>query len=73
MDDNALGIVMLLVIALAGIAATVFWIFMLINAAKREKWGWFVMQLIFGILVAIVYFFVEYEAPRARTGRRRIR
>lgn len=65
MDSNqGMAIVILLVFAIVGLAAMVFWILMLINSAKREKWGWFVLQLVFGVIVSIIYRFVDYEEPR---------
>lgn len=55
----------------------VFWIKMLVDAARKEEWMWFVVMLIFGI-AALPYFFIEYgrsqrSRARGREGRARRR
>ncbi len=52
------------------IVFTVLWIQMLIHAAKTERWGWFVVMLVFG-LAGVVYFFTEYESPAKLRARQR--
>lgn len=50
-----------LVIALL-ITLFVFYIRMLINAAKTAQWGWFVVMLLFGF-TSIFYRFIGYKDP----------
>ncbi len=52
------------------IVFTVLWIHMLIHAAKTERWGWFVVMLVFG-LAGLLYFFTEYESPARLRARQR--
>ena len=45
---------------------------MLINAAKQERWGWFVMMILIEPL-ALLYRFTDYASPEALAARRRAR
>ncbi|MDF1798489.1 MAG: hypothetical protein P1V81_04885 [Planctomycetota bacterium] len=49
----------LVAIIAVNLVLLVFWIKMLVDAARKESWGWFVVMLIFGI-AAVPYFFIEY-------------
>lgn len=50
----------------------VFWVMMLINAAKTQQWGWFVAILLFGF-VALIYRFTNYQSPGQIAERKRRR
>ena len=51
-------------ILLAGlcIAWLIFWVMMLMNAAKQSRWGWFIAMLIIEPL-AILYRISDYQSP----------
>lgn len=57
-------------LALVSIALAVLWVLCLIHAAQEENYGWFVAMIVFGV-VAIPYFFLEYEWPGEQRERRR--
>jgi len=59
-------------IYILGIAWFVFWAAMLINAAQRQKWVWFLAVLLVPP-VALLFVFFGYESGRrrARSGGRR--
>ncbi len=54
------------------LASTVAWILMMVDAARNERWGWFVVMLVFG-LAAIAYFLVEYGSSPPRPRAERVR
>jgi len=64
----------LLFIIIAGIAifATVFWILMIVDAAKRkfetdgEKIAWILILVFIGIIGAIVYYFVVKKKDKSK-------
>ena len=62
-------IIMLILIGLS-IGYFVGWILMLINSAKRNKWGWFVLMFIFQILW-IFYLIFAYKKARKRRRKKR--
>ncbi len=56
-----------ILLGLVGLAALVFWIFMLVDCAKRpdkklKKLGgkvlWIILLILFGVLAAIAYYFI---------------
>lgn len=48
------------------LALTVGWVLMLVDAARTERWGWFVVMLVVSV-TGVLYFFVEYgSTPRRR-------
>ena len=56
-----LGIGIFIFIAVVGIAATVFWIMMIVHAASHpieNKAIWIILMVLTGIIGAIVYYFV---------------
>lgn len=66
-----LGALFLILLVLFIIITLIFWIAMFINAIQTKKWGWvalFVITLFcgFGLLVAIIYYFVEHRKKRKR-------
>lgn len=50
----------------------IFWILMLMNAAKTRQWTWFVFMILFGFL-ALIYRFAAYESPEVLVERQRRR
>ena len=68
-----LSLGLLAVVALVSLAFTVFWIAMLVNAAMQEKWVWFVVMILFGI-VSVIFFFTDrrpFDELREERDRRR--
>lgn len=64
----AIGTMILwLVLALAWI---VVWILTLIHQAKRKRWAWFIITLLFQI-TALIYWFVWMISPSFRKKKRR--
>ena len=65
-------ILFFLVILGIGIAATVFWILMIVDAAKRkfetdgEKVAWILILAFIGIIGAIVYYFVVKKKDKSK-------
>ncbi|MCL4176731.1 MAG: tetratricopeptide repeat protein [Verrucomicrobia bacterium] len=64
------------------LVATVFWLWMLVDALRRREWVWAALIFFFSYLTALLYFFLVYrQAPAATRGfelpgavdRRRIR
>lgn len=56
-----LGIGIFIVMAVVGIAATVFWIMMIVHAAShpiQNKAIWIILMVLTGIIGALVYYFV---------------
>jgi len=51
--------VLFTVLILVSLLLTVGWVMLLVDAARHERWGWFVVMLIFSI-TAIPYLFLEY-------------
>lgn len=68
------GMLIWLVSFAVGIAAFIFWIFMLIDVFKRTNWKqendktlWIIIVILLGVLGAIVYYFAvkrELDAPK---------
>ena len=71
MDFHSISILGVIAgLAIVSIAFTILWVLCLIHAAQEENYGWFVGMIVFGI-VAVPYFFLEFEWPGERRERRR--
>jgi len=55
-----------------GVAMFVFYVQMLINAAKTEQWGWFVVMIVMG-WVSLLYYFAAHVSEETIARRRRRR
>lgn len=64
---SLLGMILLVVLCLAW---AVFWVMMLINAAKQSRWGWFIVMLIIEPL-ALLYRITDYQSPEELRDLRR--
>jgi len=53
---------LLLIFLVSIVSLVVFEILMLINAAKTQQWGWFVVMLFFIFPLAIAYRFLAYQS-----------
>jgi hypothetical protein len=47
----------------AVVLAVIAWIFALIRAADRQRWGWFVTMLVLGSIVTLIWSFVGPDEP----------
>ena len=78
--DLALSGGIVLATVVFSIAVTVAWVLTLVNAAQTEQWVWFIMMLLFGPIVSLLYFMMAYKSAdtlaadlRRRDRRRRRR
>ena len=76
MRDSIVPGILLIAIVVLSLALTVVWIITAINAAQTSQWAWFVVILIFGPLVSLIYYAVAYQSttrPNRVRGQRRTR
>ena len=53
------------------VASLLFWLWMIIDAARKREWIWLVFMIIFSLLTSVLYFFMVYLPQRGsgpRTG-----
>lgn len=67
--DTIAPILFAVVAVAISVGLTVLWVSCLIDAAKEERWGWFVLMLLVSF-TALLYFFMEYESPTQRRQQR---
>jgi len=60
----------LFLLVVLGLALTVGWVLMMVDAARTERWGWFVVMLVFG-LAAVPYLLIEYGRTSRPVATRR--
>jgi len=53
----------LLAIIVLSFVYLIFWIYTLVHQAKRERWAWFVLTLIFQITL-LIYWIVWLTSPK---------
>ncbi len=61
MTDSIAPNLLLIGFLVIGLAAAAVWILTLINSAKTSQWAWFVVILIFGPLVSMLYYAFAYQ------------
>lgn len=66
---EGLGIFFLILLIILSIAVLVFWIMALVHQAKRKRWVWFVLTLIFNV-TWLIYWVVWLVDPKFRRKKR---
>ncbi len=67
----AAGGLFILLFGALSLGLLVLTVFMLVDAAKKEEWVWFVLMLLFGPLLSFVYWLAAYKSDSGASNRRK--